>query len=175
MVFTKGMAFIQTFTLFIGNNFAKLWKLNTCVKLQGQAANHSNSCGLLTKPYDRSNQSLILIAARWHFPQKFPMREGGSERNRDRLAITAEITTQYMGFGGEILISLYCILIIGNKISQVKVSYVKRTSVFSHRSGCPKYFIGCFCTKLPNTALLKALEIHSLYTISRCLLMAKHL
>lgn len=146
------------------------------MKLYGQAANHSNSWALVTKPYDRSHQSSILIAARWYFPQKFPMREGGSEGNRDRLAITTKITAQGMGFGGEIFISLYCILIIGNKICQVKVSYVRRTSVhFSHRSCCPKYFIGCFCTKLPSMALLKALEDHSLYTISRCLLMAEHL
>lgn len=104
------------------------------------------------------------------------MREGGSEGNRDRLAISTKITRQCMGFGGEILLSLYCILIIGNKICQVKVSYVRRTSVpFSHRSCCPKYFIGCFRSKLPSVALLKALEDHGLYTISRCLLTAKHL
>lgn len=102
------------------------------------------------------------------------MRERGSEGNRSRLAIITKIAAQCMGFGGEILIFLPYILIIGNKICQVKASYVKRTSVhFSHRSCCSKYFIGCFCTKLPNTALLKALEVHSLYTVNRCLLMAK--
>lgn len=69
------------------------------------SSKYSNSNGLLTKPYDRSNQSLILIAAIWYFPQKFPMREGGSER-RGKLIIITEITAHCMGFGDEKLTHL---------------------------------------------------------------------
>lgn len=73
---------------------------------------------------------------------------------------------------------------IWNTISQVKSLYFKRTLTFLSffpppspppRSCCLKYLFHYFCSRLPNTAIVIALEVHSLCTSRRCLLIVKQL